>query len=465
MKHFIRSALSLLLLLSFLLTLSLPCLAAEEEPMILDARGAVLMDAAAGTVLFSLNPDMPLYVAGLTTMMTALLAAEAVERGDVAWTDVVTASGTSHSDITADAKIQNIVPGEEMTLENLLYCALVGGASEACNIIAEFVSGSISQFVRDMNERAVELGCTGTNFVNTHGLPNENHFSTAYDMALIASEFVKHDFLCDAANTISKDIPATNVSGVRHLSGTNYIIRTDYTRYYYSYASGIKASYTDEAGYCLASSMKTEGSYVVSIVLGCRVQEADNGFYDIQSFIQTRKLFQWFNAHYSLRDVVSAIEPITEIPVLLAEGTDTVVCCSDQDLKLFLPTDLDIRKTYTREFTIYSEAEGAEPLTAPISRGQVLGQMTVRDQDGNTYGPFRLIANTDVAVSRIELMHQRFSGLLHSRGFRLVFWGVLLILVLYLAFVILYRVRRIRQRKAERAAERAAMAGRGKNGQ
>ena len=456
MKHTIRPFLTLLLAAVLLLSLALPAFAEAEEAPVLDARAAILMDAASGNVLFSLNPDTPLYAAGLTSMMTALLAAEAVERGEIAWSDMVTASGMSHNDITADASIQNIVPGEEMSLEDLLYCALVGGASEACNIIAEYVGGSISQFVRTMNERAEELGCTGTNFVNTHGLPNENQFSTAYDLALIASQFVQHDFLIEAANTVTKEIPATNVSGVRQLSSGNYILRTDYTRYYYSYASGIKASYTDDAGFCLASSMKTDGNYVVSIVLGCRVQEADGGFYDIQSFIQTRRLFQWFNSCYSLRDVVSTLEPVAEIPVLLAEGTDTVVCRAEQELKLFLPNDVDIRKSYTREITIFSEAEGAEPLTAPVSQGQVLGQLVVKDQEGNTYGPFRLVANTDVAVSRIELMRQRLQDLLHSKTFKFLFWGVLLVLVLYAVFVTRYRVLRARQRKAEREARRQA---------
>ncbi len=459
MKHLLRSALCLILAAVLLFSLSLPGLAAEEEDApLVDARAAVLMDADSGNVLYSLNPDMPLYVAGLTVMMTALLAAEAVERGDIAYSDVVTASATSHNDITSDASIQNIVPGEEMKLEDLLYCAIVGGASEACNIIAEYVGGTVPSFVRDMNDRATELGCTGTNFVNPHGLPNENHFSTAYDMALIAAQFVQHDKLVEMADTVTKEIPATNLSGTRKLTNGNYILRTDYTRYYYSYASGIKASYTDEAGFCLASSMKTDGNYVVSIVLGCRVLEADSGFFDIQSFIQTRKLFQWFNDRYSLRDVLSAIEPVAEIPVLLAEGTDTVVCCSERDLKLFLPNDLDIREYYTREITVFSQKEGAEPLTAPISQGQVLGQITVKDQDGNTYGPFRLVANADVAVSRIELMRQRLRDLTHSSLFRILFWAVVIILAFYIIFVIQYRIRRSRLRRAQREARRREQA-------
>ena len=452
MKLFIRSFLTLLLTAVLLLGLAAPCLAADEAPPVIDARAAVMMDAASGNVLYSLNADTPLYVAGLTVMMTALLAAEAVDRGEIAYTDMVTAYSSSHSDITSDASIQNIVPGEEMPLKDLLTCALVGGASEACNIIGEYVSGSLSRFISDMNLRAAELGCKSTSFVNAHGLPNENHFSTAYDMALIAAAFVQHEELVEISNTVSAEIAATNLSGVRKLTNSNYILRQDYTRYYYSYACGIKTSYTDDAGYCLASSMKTDGSYVVSIVLGCKVMEADNGFYDIQSFIQTRRLFQWFNSCYSLRDVVSTLEPITEIPVRLAEGTDTVVCCASEGLKLFLPNDLDISKEYTRSIRVFSQQDGSEGLTAPIAKGQLLGELTVRASDGSVYGPFSLVANTDVAVSRIELMRQRLSVMVHSKGFRTIFLVAAIVIVLYIIFVIRYRVLRSRERRRQREA-------------
>ncbi len=460
MKQLIRSLLTFALVLVLLLGVVTPGLAADEAPPVIDARAAVMMDAASGNVLYSLNADTPLYVAGLTVMMTALLAAEAVDRGDIDYADKVTAFSTSQSDITADASIQNIVPGEEMSLKDLLTCALVGGASDACNIIAEYVSGSLSRFVSDMNIRAAELGCKSTSFVNAHGLPNENHFSTAYDMALIAAAFVQHEELVEIADTVEAEIPATNLSGARKLTNGNYILRQDYTRYYYSLACGLKSSYTDDAGYCLASSMKTDGSYVVSIVLGCKVLESDNGFYDIQSFIQTRQLFQWFNSCYSLRDVVSTIEPVTEIPIRLAEGTDTVVCCASEELKLFLPNDLDISEEYTRKIRIFSQQEGAEPLTAPVSRGQVLGELTVEGSDGSTYGPFSLIANTDVAVSRVELMRQRLKELLHSKGFRTIFLVVAAVILLYIAFVIRYRILRSRERKARRKEARETAASR-----
>ncbi len=450
MKYQFRHGFFPLLLAALLLLYCiLPTPARAMEQPYLNAKAAVLMDASSGEMLFSQNADTPLYVAGLTSMMTCLLAAEAEARGEIAYTDMVTASNTSHNDITADASIQNIVPGETLRLDNLLYCALVGSASEACNIIGEYVAGgSASDFVALMNRRAQELGCTNTRFVNMHGLPVENHYSTAHDMALIASEFVKHDKLMDISNTVSKEIPATDYSAPRYLSSGNYILRTDYTRYYYSYASGIKSSFTEEAGYCLASSVKTEDTYVVSVVLGCDMVEADDGYFDIQSFVQTKKLFRWFFDNYSLRYVVNPIEPVAEVPVSMGEGTDSVVVCAGEGLALFLPNEMDIAGSFRRDIRIYSQEEGAEPLVAPVHRGQVLGEVTVTAMDGTVYGPYSLSANTDVEVSRYAMMQARVKETLSSRWLKLTLLGVVLILALYIAFVIRYNVIRAKRRKA-----------------
>lgn len=454
-RRTIRLTSAVSLLMAFLL-LAAPLAVASADSAtlpVITAKAAVLMDAQSGDLLYALNEDVPLYAAGLGSMMTALLTAEAIERGDIAKDDVVTASNTSHNDITADASIQNIVPGESMTVESLLCCMLVGGASEACNILAEHVAGSQQGFVAQMNERAEALGCRNTHFVNTHGLPSEAQFSSAYDLARIAAAFTRHDYLMELSSTLQCEIPATNVAEARYLSNSNLILRTDYTRYYYSYARGIKSSHTEAAGYCLASSVKTDDHYVVSIVLGCQLEESSEGYFDIQSYIQTRRLFRWFFENYSLRNVVSTLEPLVEVPLAMGEGMDTVVACSDEALSLFLPNNLDLRKEYTRSIRIYSQEPDAEPLTAPVYRGQVLGEMTVTSASGRLYGPFTLIANTDVAVSRFEVMKLQIRTTLNSKWVKLTALGLGLLLALYIAFVIRYNTIRARRRRELRQQE------------
>lgn len=436
------------------LILPMPASAATAPPEI-DARAAVLMDAESGDLLYSLQPDDPVYAAGLTVMMTALLAAEAVEAGDIDYADLVEATDSVRTDISEDAAIQGIEPGESMSLLHLLYCALIGSGSDACNVIGTYVGeGSLSHFVDRMNARAGELGCKNTRFGNTHGLPHAGQQTTARDMARIAAAFVKHEELMNIVNTISIDIPATNISGVRHLNNGNYILRSDYTRYYYSYASGIKSSYTDEAGFCLASAVKTDDSYVVSIVLGCVSKESESGFMDIQSFVQTRALFQWFGQNYGLREIVNPMAPIHEVKVELGEGSDTVVVCAEGSLSLFLPNDLVIEEHYKRNIKIYSEQPGAEPLQAPVERGQVLGEMTVTDDAGKVYGPFKLVANTSITVSRFSVLQHKLKETFSRPFWKYVIWGIIGIIVIYAVLVIRYNVIRARYRKMRRKQRR-----------
>ncbi len=413
------------------------------------------MDAESGDLLYSLKPDDPVYAAGLTVMMTALLAAEAVKSGDIGYADMVIATDSVRTDISSDAAIQGIEPGESMSLRNLLYCALIGSGSDACNVIGTYVGkGSLSGFVERMNTRAKELGCKNTHFSNTHGLPHAGQQTTARDMARIASAFVKHEELMNIVNTMSVEIPETNLSGARHLNNTNYILRSDYTRYYYSYANGIKSSYTDEAGFCLASAVKTDDSYVVSIVLGCISKESESGFMDVQSFVQTRSLFQWFSQNYGLREVVNPMAPIQEVKVELGEGSDSVVVCADGSLSLFLPNDLIIADHYKRNVIIYSEQPGAEPLRAPVDRGQVLGEMTVTDDEGKVYGPFKLIANTSITVSRLSVLQHKLKETFSRPFWKYVVWGIIAIIVLYAILVIRYNVIRARHRRMRRMRRR-----------
>lgn len=448
--------LPMLLAAALLLQLCFPMpVSAATEPPQVDARAAVLMDAESGDLLYSLMPDDPVYAAGLTVMMTALLAAEAVEAGTIDYADMVEATDSVHMDISADAAIQNIEPGESMSLQNLLYCALIGSGSDACNVIGTYVGqGNLNRFVDRMNARAKELGCKNTRFGNTHGLPHSGQQTTARDMARIASAFVKHEELMNIVNTISIEIPATNLSGARRLSNTNYILRSDYTRYYYSYASGIKSSYTDEAGFCLASAVKTDDSYVVSIVLGCISKESESGFTDIQSFVQTRSLFQWFSQNYGLREIVNPMAPVHEVKVELGEGSDSVVVCADGSLSLFLPNDLVISDHYTRHVTIYSEQPGAEPLKAPVERGQILGEMTVTDDEGKVYGPFKLVANTSITVSRFSVLQQKLKDTFSKPFWKYVVWGILGLIFIYAVLVIRYNVIRARHRRMRRRQRR-----------
>jgi D-alanyl-D-alanine carboxypeptidase (penicillin-binding protein 5/6) len=442
----VKKRFSALIITLFLVSMFAPLGTSALEELSLGIKSAILMNSETGEVIYSKSADTPRYIAQTTAVMTALLTFEAIDRGEIALTDTVTAAAEALNGIPEGALTQKILPGEEMSLESLLYCSMVEPSADALNVIAFYISGDIDAFVKLMNDRAAQLGCKNTHFVNAAGIENNEQYSTAYDLALIASAAVKYDKFMEICNTVTIEVTGTNLSDARLLDSSNNLIRPDYPRYYYSYACGIKNSYSETAGHCLISAVNADGIYVVSVVLGGELVEAENGYYDISSFTETKKLFKWFYSNYSYRDIISPIEPVCEVPIAMAEGTDTVVARVLNGLSMFLPNDLDISKTYEREITIYSMQEGAEKLKAPIAEGTVLGEMKI-SFNGGTYGPFTLVANTDVQVSKLELMRANVKNLMKNPLVSLIFWGFILVIALYIAFVIHYNKKRAKKRR------------------
>ena len=204
--------LPIILILTLLVSaLGLPALALEQPEI--NSPRAVLMDAASGRVFYEKDADSQAYPASLTKVMTVLVAVEAIERGEFSLTDSVTASERCLEGMVDDGSTAGIVPGETMPLQDLLYCALLASANEACNVIAEYVSGSVEAFVEQMNALAAKLGCSGTHFANTHGLPDDDHYTTARDMAVIYREAISHELFAEISGSVGYTVAATNVSG------------------------------------------------------------------------------------------------------------------------------------------------------------------------------------------------------------------------------------------------------------
>ncbi len=441
-----------ILIICLIFSLSSPAAKAIDQPDI-QARAAILMNAETGEIYYSKNADAMLPPASITKVMTALLAFESIARGDIALEDMVTASFTSHNDLTLDGSSQNIVPGETMSLEGLLYCMLVSSANEACNIIAEYICENTSEFVSLMNARAKELGCQNTNFVNTHGLPADNQYSTAHDIALISAAALQYPKFVEMVNTVYKELPSTNKSDSRYLMNTNYLINPDRSQYYYSEAKGIKTGSTEAAGQCLTSYVVNDDVTAISVLLGCELTQQEDGSSIVQSFLQTKSLMEWFLKNYELKTVIGTTDLICEVPVELAEGVDTVVVRPEKDITMLLPVDID-PITLKRSHIIYSQLEGAEPLTAPVYSGDVAGEISF-EYGGESYGPVPLVANTDVERSKLAYLKQEFNNTLNKSWVKWLILGFIVILVLYFVFVIRYNIiRRKRRKAAHEAAKR-----------
>ncbi|MEG2097756.1 MAG: D-alanyl-D-alanine carboxypeptidase family protein, partial [Pseudoflavonifractor sp.] len=367
--------------------------ALSTDDMQVAAKAAILVDTNYGEVLFEQNAHDKLFPASITKVMTGLLAIEAVEAGKFTMDQPITATQAVNSGMMSGASTQNIKAGEIMSFGDVLRCALIPSANEACNILAELVGGSIEGFVALMNERAAALGCENTHFMNPHGLHDDNHYTTAYDISLICIEAMKSPIFREIVSSKSYSVPATNLAPIRELHDTNALISTFRIRgYYYENATGIKTGFTPEAGYCLASAATEGNRSLVAVVLGCTRVEGTTGSDGHTYFSESKRLLEWGFDNFSRRTIIDGTEPLLNIPVTLSEEADHVVGQPDGSIEATLPQDLnlaDFKRTVTAN---------TETLEAPVQKGQLLGKVTL-SYGGKDYGTLNLVAVDGVARS------------------------------------------------------------------
>ena len=440
--------LSLFLLLSLLVSLFLTPEACAYEDFDLDARAGLLIEANTGEVLFEKNAHQENYPASVTKVMTALLVLEAVESGELSLSQSVTASEEAFAGLPTDASNAGIKVGETLTVEQLLYCLLVPSGNESANILAQAVSGSIDSFVALMNSRAAELGCEHTYYVNPHGLHDANHYTSAWDIYLVAREAMKHELFMTICNAKSYEIPATNVNEKpRTLHSTNYLISNwRALGYLYNGAQGIKTGSTDEAGYCFVSSAVRGSRTLISVVLGAERRKDPDDVVRTYSFIETSRLFDWGFDNFTSQKILSADEPICEVPVTLSSETNYVVVHPAEDLTRMLPNNLTVEDI---ERTVTLHSESAE---APIAAGDELGTLTLSCR-GTVYGEIPLIALSDVSASWLLVARRDVIAFFSRTIVKLILFAVLaLIVVIVLLRIVFSRRRRRRAYSGSRSS-------------
>ena len=445
------------LLIILLMTSLLPTAAlAVDEPEI-SARAAIIANTATGEVYYSKNADATVQPASTTKLVTALIVAEAVDRGEIALSDVVTASDNCQYNLEPDSTNAEpaIVPGEEMTVQDLMYCMMLVSANEACNILAEHVSGSVSAFVDRMNQRAQELGCSGTHFANANGLEESDHYTTAADFAVLTQEALRHPLVLEICGTLTYSVAATNKTGARELTNTNSLINPD-SSYYSEYAYGVKTGYFSNAGYCLVSAADKDDIDVICVVMGAA--EAGGNFSD------TLTLYNWMFSNFENKPILSTTETLMPVAVSLGTEESTGVR-ADTVVSAILPNDYDMSHIQ-RHAILYHERDDEE-LIAPVNAGQVLGEVTVVEVDDNnqvvrTFGTSLLVATSTVEMSRMNYLRSQISDLFKTPAVRRIVTILILLLAVYILLVFFYTVQRVRhlhsvrEAKRQRAARRAA---------
>lgn len=431
-KYRILSALLTVLMLS---TLLLPFSAFAAPAPEVSARHAILMDANYDEVLYEKAAREKAYPASITKVMTALLVAEAIDQGKLTADTMVTASAAALSNLHADGSSANIKEGETLSVRDLLYCLLLPSANEAANILAEAVSGNVDTFVALMNQRAQELGCTGTHFANAHGLHAEDHYTTAYDICLFTKAALSHDLVLEVMGTKVHTTAASNMAEPRKFYNTNALLSNwHYIGYVYNKAIAGKTGTTDEAGRCLVSAAVDGEEYLISVVMGVPLKNED-GTNNLTHFVSSKELLQWGFANFKRTTISKGDTPVAQVAVTLSQEADYVMVKPVGEFSRTLPVDMKMEDIESN-ITLFSET-----VEAPVEAGQELGIMTL-SYDGEVYGTLDLVAVNSVERSEFLYRKAQVIDFFSHSGTKLILGTVLLLLVIVILRLFVFRKRR-----------------------
>lgn len=356
-----------------------------SSELTLTAESAILMDATTGKILYEKNSRTKQYPASITKLMTILLA---LEHGSLE--DEITFSHDAVFCIEPGSAHIAIQEGEILTLEQVLYGIMLRSANECANAAAEYVDGSMEKFAEHMTARAKELGCENTNFVNANGLFDENHYTTAYDMALIAQELLKNETYRSMMSNTYYLIPPTNKQPEeRPLHGQHQMLNEN-SLYYYEPAEGGKTGYTVEAQNTLVTYAKQGDTELIAVVLKC------NG---AQHYVDTKTLFEYGFANYQTVKAFSAADltqnvAITEIYKDKTTTLDTIAVAPASDVYVTIPKNAAIEN-------ITKAVDCPESASVPVAVGDKLGTV-VLSLNGEALATVDLTAQKEVKATTDE---------------------------------------------------------------
>lgn len=411
--------------------LATPALAAAAPEHPVAAKGAILYELNTDTVLLEQDADARLYPASTTKLMTALVA---MEYGNPE--DIITVPAEAVDGLFELGSASYLLAGEEISFMDLMEYMLIASGNDAANAMAIHISGSISAFADLMNNRAQELGCTNTHFVNPHGLHDEEHYTSARDLLRIAKAAMQNPTIAEIVGKDEVVLPITNKHPQTTTKyTTNYLISRKSTReYYYEGAIGIKTGTTTPAGLCLvAACVKGDYTYY-TVVLGA--EKGENG--ERNQFIETAKLFDYGAENFSQQVMLSSSEPIAEVPVRLSNEKDSVVVTPSENITAMLPNAFE-----TSDLTMKYTVE--ESVAAPVQAGDVLGKLTV-SYEGKTW-QLDLVASSDAARSTVLYILDRITGFFASTAFKIIVASIVALIVILVVYVILVNRRRAKRRR------------------
>ncbi len=335
-----------------------------SSALIENTESVILYETGSDVLMYAYNPDVRIYPASMVKIMTALLA---VEQGKL--TDVVVVKKDVLDTIPDSAVSVGLQVNELLTLEDLLYCLMVGSANDAAVVIADHIGGDLASFVTMMNQRATQIGCTNTVFTNAHGLHDDDQYSSARDIAKILAVASENETFMEIFSAVYYDVPATNKKGERYLSSGNYIMNRDDVQIYYdSRVTGSRTGTDTNGNRCLATTASANGLNYIAIVTGSKSVYEKDGY--------TVRVFGGYNETKSLLDlgfngngrgqVFYKGQTLMQHPVV--NGENDVVLGALSDVFAVIPNDAALTYTYNHR---------NPEMSAPIKQGEILSTVEV----------------------------------------------------------------------------------------
>ncbi|WP_442594672.1 D-alanyl-D-alanine carboxypeptidase family protein [Neobacillus sp. D3-1R] len=368
MKRFI----SMMILTFLLFSLISPVAMAEEKnktDLVNEVKSAILIERDTGTVIYEKNSQEQLPPASMTKIMTMLLIMEAIDEGRLSWEEKVRASEYAASMGGSQIFLE---PGEEMTVKELLKGIAIGSGNDASVAMAERIGGSEEAFVEMMNKKAKELGLKNTKFQNTTGLPASDHYSTAYDMAMMAKELLKYDKITQFTGQYEDYLRETTDKKF-WLVNTNKLVR------FYPGVDGLKTGFTREAKYCLTATAEKNGMRVIAVVFGAPTSKERNA--------QVTKLLDYAYSQYQTHPMYKRGHALGKAAISKGDKK-TIDAVTSEPISLLTKKGENIEKV-KKEITLKKN------LKAPVNKGDQVGTIKLI-KDGKVLTESPLVANVDV---------------------------------------------------------------------
>ena len=373
-----------------------PALALEDPQP--HAGAALVVYGDTGEILYDFNAHQQMYPAYITQVMTALVALDAVDAGEIGLDTEVTVSAWAVTNLPNGCPTVGFKAGEALTVEQLLYCVLLPPGNDACNVLAEAVGGTAAEFVARMNAKAAELGMTDTHFTNPQGLHDPEHYTTAYDIYLMVHAAMENDTFRAIVRTPSYDFTTTRAN--REPEYTVYSANGFLTGYYvpgqlYSKAIGIKSGgYIAEAGRSLVSAaVDGQGRTFYCVMLDSEYTTDEDGTVHRWPFSDSERLLEWAfdNFRHTVLLNQDTEDVLREVAVTMSDEADYVLVQPVGELTATMPLDYD-PKLAKLDFDLPKSVE------APVTAGQKLGTVTL-SYLGTVYGTLDMVAMDSVERS------------------------------------------------------------------